>query len=100
MPNHVHVVARIFPEHSLPGILHSWKSFTAKAANRILGTRGAFWQKEYYDHLLRNEGEYERALKYVLDNPDKARLKDWPWVWIRGQGARATAGEGAGATLK
>lgn len=100
MPNHVHVVARIFPSHHLSQVLHSWKSFTAKAANKRLGTRGTFWQREYYDHLLRNETEFQRAVSYVIKNPEKAKLQNWPWAWMRGQGARATAGEGAGATLK
>src|SRR5690242_11737058 len=27
MPNHVHVVARLFPGHTLPSVVHSWKSF-------------------------------------------------------------------------
>jgi len=100
MPNHVHVVVRVFPAHGLSEILHSWKSFTAKAANRMLGTRGEFWQKEYYDHLVRNQAEFQRCLKYVIENPSKAGLPDWPWAWTRGQGARATAGEGAGATVE
>ena len=36
MPNHVHVVIQPRPEWSLEGILHSWKSFTAKEANKLL----------------------------------------------------------------
>ena len=36
MPNHVHVVARIFPGHTLAETIHSWKSFTAKKANDLL----------------------------------------------------------------
>ena len=67
--------------------------------NRILKIHGPFWQREYYDHLLRSEAEFERAVRYVLNNPVKAHLRNWEWVWVRGQGARATAGEGAGATI-
>jgi len=100
MPNHVHAVVRVFPTHMLAEVLHSWKSYTAKEANRILRTHGAFWQREYYDHLLRDEAEFERAVKYVVENPVKAGLRDWEWLWVRGQGARATAGEGAGATVE
>ncbi|MFZ3265519.1 MAG: transposase [Terriglobales bacterium] len=100
MPNHVHVVAQVFPAYQLPEILHSWKSFTAKAANRILGTTGSFWQKEYYDHLIRDEAQFHRALNYVIANPEKASLQNWTWVWMRGQDARVTAGEDASATLK
>jgi menaquinone-specific isochorismate synthase len=100
MPNHVHAVVRVFPTERLADVQHSWKSFTAKAAHRILGRRGEFWQREYYDHLLRDEVEFERAVKYVVENPGKAGLTDWKWVWVRGQVALATAGEGAGATLE
>jgi REP element-mobilizing transposase RayT len=100
MPNHVHVVVTIFPADHLSAVLHSWKSYTAKAANRLLRTRGEFWQREYYDHLVRNEGEFDRAVKYVQENPARANLQNWEWVWVRGQGARATAGEGAGATVE
>jgi hypothetical protein len=42
MPNHVHVVFKTFPGHTLSEIVHSWKSFTANSANRLLGRRGAF----------------------------------------------------------
>lgn len=42
MPNHVHVVFQPLDGHTLPEILHSWKSFTAKQTNRLLGRTGAF----------------------------------------------------------
>jgi REP element-mobilizing transposase RayT len=80
MPNHVHAVIRPFTDYRLPEILHSWKSFTATAANRILRRSGRFWQREYFDHLLRDERQFHRAMKYVLDNPKKAALHNWPWV--------------------
>ncbi|MBZ5665584.1 MAG: transposase [Acidobacteriia bacterium] len=99
MPNHVHVVARFFPGHVLATVVHSWKSFSAKHANRILRTHGVFWQREYYDHLIRSEGEFERAIRYVSENPAKAQLKDWKWVWVCGRDARTTAAEDGGATL-
>jgi REP element-mobilizing transposase RayT len=99
MPNHVHVVARLFPGQTLATVVHSWKSFSAKRANRILGINGVFWQKEYYDHLIRSEGEFERAIRYVNENPAKARLKDWKWVWVGGWDTHPTAAEDGGATL-
>ncbi len=87
MPNHVHVVVRLLPGHTLAEVVHSWKSFTAKRANEALGRQGSFWQREYYDHLVRNEGELERSIHYVAENPQKANLRDWRWVWVCGQGA-------------
>ena len=99
MPNHVHVVARFFPGQTLASVVHSWKSFSAKRANQILRLHGAFWQREYYDHLIRSEEELERAVRYVCENPATARLKDWKWVWMGGRDARPTAAEDGGATL-
>jgi REP element-mobilizing transposase RayT len=98
MPNHGHVVARLFPGQTLAGVVHSWKSFSAKQANRILGSRGAFWQREYYDRLLRSEEELARAIRYVAENPVKGKLKNWRWVWVRGRDARTTAAGDGGAT--
>ncbi|HTE90909.1 MAG TPA: transposase [Terriglobales bacterium] len=99
MPNHVHVVAGIFVDYSLASVVHSWKSFTAKKANDLLDCQGAFWQREYYDHLSRNENEFQRAIRYVADNPTKAGLKNWPWVWVWGQDIPIVAG-GTPALLK
>ena len=98
MPNHVHIVVRLFPGEKLATVVHSWKSFSAKQANRILGAHGAFWQREYYDHLIRSEEEFERAIRYVADNPAKAKLNHWRWAWVRGRDARTTAAEDGGAT--
>jgi menaquinone-specific isochorismate synthase len=81
MPNHVHVVVRLLPGALLAAILKSWKQFSSKAANEVIGQRGRFWQREYYDHLIRNEQEFSRAIQYVLENPAKAALKNWPSVW-------------------
>jgi menaquinone-specific isochorismate synthase len=83
MPNHVHVLFQASGKFSLARILHSWKSYSAKAANKILGRTGEFWLSEYYDHLIRDQDEFQRAWDYILDNPRKAGLKEWAWVWSR-----------------
>ncbi len=81
MPNHVHVLFQTIGNSSLADTLHTWKSYSAKAANRILARNGEFWQREYHDHLIRNMKEFEHAARYVMENPNKAGLKNWPWVW-------------------
>lgn len=98
MPNHVHVVVNPFagiitaetavPQAELPEILHSWKSFTSKEANKLLRRSGDFWQTEYYDHLIRSEADFRHAVSYVLDNPLKAGLKNWKWVGLTECGKR------------
>lgn len=81
MPNHVHIVFRAIQKNKLDEILHSWKSYTAKKINKILGSEGQFWQREYYDHLVRNQEEFENMIQYTVNNPIKANLKNWEWVW-------------------
>ena len=115
MPNHVHVVVQPFagmtttagsavPQSELPDILHSWKSFTAKEANKFLRRSGDFWQAEYYDHLIRDEADFHHALKYLLDNPIKAGLRNWKWVGLTECGKRIlrelTHGRDARATRR
>ena len=74
MPNHVHAVVWPMPGYCLSQIEHSWKSYTATQANRILGLAGAFWQKESYDHWIRDDDERARVCDYVVNNPVKAGL--------------------------
>jgi len=79
MPNHVHALVRPFREIALPDVLHSWKSYTANKANELLGRGGKFWQREYFDHLMRDHDELPSTAEYVYFNPEKAGLRDWEW---------------------
>jgi REP element-mobilizing transposase RayT len=81
MPNHVHVVFRPLGGYSMAKIVHSWKSFTAHVANEMRRGRGEFWEREYYDHLVRDKKDLHRAVRYVVNNPGNAGLTDWPWVF-------------------
>ncbi len=49
--------------------------------------------REYYDHLVQDDSEFERAVRYVAENPDKAGLHNGGWVWVGGRDANPTAGE-------
>jgi REP element-mobilizing transposase RayT len=81
MPNHVHVVFQPLGGFDLAGILHAWKSFTGVEINRHLLRSGALWQKEYYDHLIRSGKQLQRAIRYTVENPRKAGMKEWPHVY-------------------
>ena len=81
MPNHVHVLVEIFSGHPLRTIVHSWKSYTATRANRILGAEGRFWRREYHDRYIRNEEHMDRALRYIGSNPTDAGLVAEPHKW-------------------
>ena len=80
MPNHVHAVVRPMAGFGLPEVLHAWKGFSGREANRALGLKGMFWQPESYDHLIRDGADFARCVGYVLENPRKAGLGDWRWV--------------------
>jgi putative transposase len=81
MPNHVHALLRSEPGFPLGNIMHSWKSFTAKAANKILGRTGDFWQPDYFDRWMRDEAHYQRTAAYIENNPVKAGLVTLPEAW-------------------
>ena len=83
MPNRVHAVVRPASGNALEDILHNWKSFTAHAANAPLGRTGEFWQRESYDHYIRDDADFEHCCSYTEQNPVKAGLcakaEDWRW---------------------
>jgi len=91
MPNHVHMLITPFCEASsissaLGKITQSIKGFTAHEINRLLKREGQFWNKESYDHYVRNDDEYLRIVKYICFNPVKAGMtkewRDWHGTWV------------------
>jgi putative DNA methylase len=101
MPNHVHLLAT--PAVALPKLTKSLKGITGKRANAMLALTGSsFWQEESYDHLVRDEREFEKILNYIEENPVRAGLvreaSDYRWSsagWATGgspadQGVRPT----------
>jgi REP element-mobilizing transposase RayT len=81
MPNHVHALIETFAEHLLPDVIHSWKSFTASAINRITGARGHLWMADYFDRFIRDQAHLEAVIAYIENNSVKAGLvanaADW-----------------------
>lgn len=73
--------------HKLSKIMQSLKRHTATECNRMLGLQGIFWQAESYVHIVRDGAEWERIIRYVLNNPVKAGLVsewwEWPYTYLR-----------------
>jgi REP element-mobilizing transposase RayT len=94
MPNHVHVVFVPYSHHPLDEILQSWKGYTARCANQILGRKGPFWERESFDHLIRNQQYLVNFVRYVEVNPVDAGLcatpKDWPYSSVGVEYRRGT----------
>ena len=58
------------PRHGLPEIVRAFKSFSARRINRLRRTDGIpVWQRNYYEHIIRNERELDNITKYIETNP-------------------------------
>ncbi len=103
MPNHVHALfdtslqldegANLDDLESLnfkplEVIMKRIKGPSAVAANRLLNREGKFWQRETFDHYVRNERELTNIIAYILNNPVKAgwvaHWEDWEFSWRKG----------------
>ena len=91
MPNHVHLLFVQCAEWPLETLLHSWKRFTARAINALLGRIGPLWQRDYFDRLVRNEEHFANCVRYIRGNPSKAALSDGQYLLHESALARAIA---------
>ena len=58
------------PRHALSEIVRAFKTFSARRINALQGTQGAsFWQRNYYEHVIRNETALNRIRQYIMENP-------------------------------
>lgn len=94
MPNHVHGIIVILDDKPhrvrvgeglrpsptrknrnrppLSEIVRAFKSFSARRINEETGRGGgSFWQRGYYDHIIRNERSLERIRDYISTNPSR-----------------------------
>ena len=69
-------------------VMNLIKGATGRSANLFLGRTGtAFWQKDNYDHYVRNGRELDNIVGYILNNPIKANIvedwQDYPFLYPR-----------------
>lgn len=92
MPNHIHGIvvingrgtARRAPTYeqfgkptigSIPTIVRSFKSACTNGINKYRKIPGAtVWQRNYYEHIIRGEKDYNRIYEYMQNNPLKWEL--------------------------
>ncbi|MBN2270281.1 MAG: transposase [Sedimentisphaerales bacterium] len=56
--------------HGLPEIVRAFKTFSARRVNaRRAGCGRSLWQRNYYEHVIRDEGQLGRIRRYIEDNP-------------------------------
>ncbi len=88
MPNHLHGIIMIMDDgrgtlqrappieqfgkpvsNSIPTIVRLFKSATTKQINQIRQTPGlSVWQRNYYEHIIRNEDDLKQIREYIVNN--------------------------------
>lgn len=83
MPNHVHVLFETVGRYPIGKVIHSWKTFTTREINKLLGRSGPLWQEDYFDTFMRDAEHKSNEVRYIERNPVKANLvhqpTDWRW---------------------
>jgi len=100
MPDHTHILFQPFPKDedaegnlmfwSLPELMHSLKSFTAREINKLEASAGRqVWENEYHDRLMRSHEDVEEKFLYICRNPWTENLVGpneyylWVWHWMQ-----------------
>ncbi len=94
MPNHVHGIIIIIDNSDvvgagsepaptlrksqpLPEIVRQFKTFSAKRINQIRRTAGVpVWQRNYYEHIIRQEEVLQQLRAYISENPQRWELDE------------------------
>ncbi|SYZ72078.1 conserved hypothetical protein [Candidatus Zixiibacteriota bacterium] len=90
MPNHIHGIIAIIeakgvcqyaptkrrsPSQTIGSIIRGFKSTTTSRINKLRNSPGQMvWQRNYYDHIIRNEDDLNEGRRYILNNPFKWHL--------------------------
>ncbi len=87
MPNHVHGIIMVKGDdvgaglkpaptksrlHALSEIVRGFKTFSSRHINDARNMHGLpVWQRNYYERVIRDEGELNHTREYILENPVK-----------------------------
>jgi putative transposase len=89
MPNHVHVLFVQNAEWPLEKVLRSWKSFTSRKINSLLGRDRSLWQRDYFDRLVRDQKHFANCVRYIRRNPERAVLRSGEYIFYESKLARS-----------
>jgi len=87
MPDHLHALLSFPPSGKrLQLIVNKWKEWVAKEI-------GIIWQRDFFEHRLRQDESRRLKADYILQNPVRKQLvsqpEQWPFVYF-GDGQRPT----------
>jgi putative transposase len=95
MPNHFHAIVHIrrgerrspdvdrdvtggqaplaptMKPRSIGSLVAGFKSAVTKRINERCTNKNSVWQRNYYEHIIRDEEDYFRIVQYIRNNPAK-----------------------------
>lgn len=78
MPDHLHALVSFPKVESMQQVIRTWKHYLAKQHH-------IEWQRDFFDHRLRNDESHAEKIEYIRQNPVRAGLvtlpEQWPYVW-------------------
>ena len=78
MPDHLHAIMAFPREPGMKTLLTHWKKYVATQFR-------VKWQRDFFDHRLRNHHQIHEKIAYILMNPVRKglceRMEDWIWVY-------------------
>ena len=78
MPDHCHALLSFAPEVIIRDSLANWKRYAARQF-------GIEWQRDFFDHRIRNHENLDEKAHYIRMNPVRKGLcekpDEWRYVW-------------------
>jgi putative transposase len=83
--DHFHLLIKPTGESNFSQVMHSLKPNFTKAYKQATGIADSvkFWQRRFWDHIIRDEIDLQRHLDYIHYNPVKHGLAARPEDWSR-----------------
>ncbi len=89
MPDHLHWLFQLGDTLTLSQVVKRLKARSSQRINVHLQRHGALWQKQFYDHAIRDGEDLQQVARYVVANPLRAKLVEkignyphWDAVWL------------------
>ena len=74
MPDHLHAIMSFSPEVQMKRSISQWKRYISTHSRVV-------WQRDFFDHRLRQDESYVEKAHYIRMNPVRAGLIDSPEDW-------------------
>jgi putative transposase len=83
--DHFHMIIQPTRESNFSDVMHSLKSNFTREYKKIIGLSTSqslkFWQKRFWDHIIRDDRDFGNHLHYIHYNPVKHGLVKDPRNW-------------------